>query len=41
MKSGLSRSHWRLDRRLVALTSVLFAIAAAVYIRVGLTSTFP
>ena len=36
MKSGLSRSHWRLDTRLVALTAGLSILAAAVYLYVAL-----
>jgi hypothetical protein len=35
MKSGLSRSHWRLDKRLVALTVGLFILATAVYLYVA------
>jgi hypothetical protein len=38
MKSGLSRSHWKLDKRLVALVVALFVIATAVYVYVGLHS---
>jgi hypothetical protein len=36
MKSGFSRSHWRLDNRLLALTIGLFVIATAAYVCVGL-----
>jgi hypothetical protein len=36
MKTGFSRSHWRLDRRLVALTILLFALATAVYLCIAL-----
>jgi hypothetical protein len=38
MKSGLSRSHWRLDKRLLALTAGLFVVAAVAYVYVGLQS---
>jgi hypothetical protein len=37
MKSGLSRSHWRLDKRLVALALGLSVLATAVYFYVALS----
>ena len=35
MKTGFSRSDWRLDKRLRALAISLFIIATAVYVYVG------
>ena len=35
MKSGFSRAHWRLDKRLLTLAVCLFIVAAIVYVWVG------
>ena len=38
MKSGLSRSHWKLNKALLALVVALFTVATAAYIYIGLNS---